>query len=475
MFEFIKKIFAYWRAGRQVLGMNSRNLEFIRPFNLTRSKRLADNKLLSKKILEKNKISVPKLLAKITSQEELEKFDWKMLPESFALKPNRGFGGEGIVVVYGKKKNATDAWIKADRSSITIADLKTHIRNILDGSFSLSGTPDIAFFEERLQLLKLFKPYAFKGIPDIRVIVFNKVPVMAMLRLPTKASDGKANLQQGAIGVGIDLATGTTTTAVLGKNKIIEYVPDTRLLLSGIKIPYWSDILKLAVYVQEISHLGFLGADIAIDKIKGPMIIELNARPGLSIQIANLSGLKRRLEKVKDLKIKTLEKGIRVGIDLFGGEIEEELEGISGRRVIGTVEKIKLIGKEGKEIEAEAKIDTGAYSTSIDTELAKQLGFEDLLNFFNALEKPADFTRDQAKSIEDDLRKKYLGKHSDLADIAIIYSSHGVSIRPKIKINFILDNIEVSALANIIDRSELNKEIIIGRKNLNKFLIDVNK
>ena len=121
---------------------------------------------------------------------------------------------------------------------------------------------------------------------------------MAMLRFPTKSSDGKANLQQGAIGVGIDLATGTTTTAVLGKNKIIEYVPGTRLLLSGIKIPYWNDILKLAVRAQEISGLGFLGADIAIDKSHGPvMVIELNARPGLSIQIANLAGLKERLKK----------------------------------------------------------------------------------------------------------------------------------------------------------------------------------
>ena len=352
-------MFEFFKLSRQILGMNARNLDYIRPFNRSRAKKLADNKLLSKKILAKNDISVPKLIAKIRTVEELENFDWQSLPESFALKPNRGFGGEGIVVVYGKKKNRTDisprvddasprveaGWIKADRSLISTEDLKTHIRNILDGSFSLSGTPDIAFFEERLQLLKLFKPYSYKGIPDIRVIVFNKVPLMAMLRLPTKSSEGKANLQQGAIGVGIDIATGTTTTAVLGKNRIIEYIPGTRLLLSGIKLPYWYDVLKLAVRAQEISGLGFLGADIAIDKINGPTIIELNARPGLSIQVANLSGLKERLKKAAGIKIKTVEKGIRVGKDLFGGEIEEELEEISGRKVIGTVEKVKLIGK----------------------------------------------------------------------------------------------------------------------------------
>lgn len=480
-------LFDFFKNSRKVLGMNSRNLEYIRPFNLRRAKRLADDKIFSKRILKKADIPVPKLLAKISTREELENFDWTSLPESFALKPNRGFGGEGIVVVYGKSKKRPDStredatstrggensWIKADRSYITINDLKTHIQNILDGSYSLSGTPDIAFFEERLTLLKLFKPYAFKGIPDIRVIVFNKVPVMAMLRLPTKESRGKANLQQGAIGVGIDMATGITTSAISGKNKFIEKLPESRLTLSGIKIPYWKDILILAVRAQEVSGLGFLGADIAIDKEHGPMILELNARPGLSIQLANLAGLKRRLERVAGLKIKTLEKGVRVGMDLFGGEIEEEVEEISGKKIIGTTAKVKLIGKEGKEVEVEAKIDTGAYSTSIDTELAKELGFEDVLNYFNSLDLPKDFARENAQGIMKDLKEKY--KHPDLIDIDIIYSSHGVSIRPKIKLNFIMDQLIVPANINVADREELKYGMIIGKRNLVKFLIDVNK
>lgn len=469
MFEFYKK-------SRQLLGMNSRNLEYIRPFNLVQAKNLADDKLLSKKILKKNGLAVPDLLARISTYKELESFDWQKLPESFALKPNRGFGGEGILVVYGKKKDRDDAWIKADGSFITISDLKTHIRNILDGSFSLSGIQDTAFFEERLHLLKLFKPYSYKGIPDIRVIVFNKVPVMAMLRLPTVASEGKANLQQGAIGVGIDMATGTTTTAVLGKSKIIEYVPGTRMLLSGIKIPYWNDILKLAVQTQEISGLGYLGADIAIDKIKGPMIIELNARPGLSIQIANLAGLKERLEKIFGLKIKTTERGIRVGKDLFGGEIEEELEEISGRRVIGTVEKVKLIGKDGKEIEVEAKIDTGAYSSSIDEELAIQLGFERVLADFESIPtNQYDIKPKNEGLIKKDILEKYRNVIPELEDIAVVFSASGSSIRPVVRLEFLLDTARIISRINITTRKDLKYPMIIGKRSLGKFLIDVNK
>jgi len=464
MFEFIKK-------SRGVLGMNSRNLEYIRPFNRTSAKRLADNKLLSKRVLKKNDIAVPTLIAQIKSLEDLDNFDWEKLPDSFVLKPNRGFGGEGIVVIYGRKKNRNDAWVKADGSIVTIDDLKNHTRNILDGSYSLSGIPDTAFFEERLKLLKLFKPYAFKGIPDIRIIVFNKMPIMAMLRLPTKESHGKANLAQGAIGVGIDLASGVTTTAVLGKQKIIECLPGTRLSLSGIKIPYWMDILTLAVRSQEISNLGFLGVDIAIDKERGPVILELNARPGLAIQVANLDGLKWRLKKAAGIKIKTVKKGIRVGMDLFGGEIEEEVEEISGKKVIGTVEKVKLIGKDGKEVEVEAKIDTGAGFSSIDAELARQLGFTETIYEYEKL----NINYEEIKNLSKEQRENLFKHIPNLADTAIIHSSHGTTYRPMVKINILMDGIDISAKVSIIDRSNLNFPIIIGKKNLTKFLIDASK
>lgn len=464
-------MFDFFTKSRKLLGMNARNLTYIRPQNRKQAMRIADHKLLGKRILSKNNLPVPKLIGKIRSIGELENFDWNTLPNSFALKPNRGFGGEGILVVYGKKKNRPDAWVKADGSIVTIDDIKTHIRNILDGSFSLSNTQDSAFFEERLKLLKLFKPYAFKGIPDIRVIVFNKVPVMAMLRLPTRASDGKANLQQGAIGLGIDMATGTTTTAIQGKGSIIEYAPGTRLPLSGIKIPYWKQILRMSVQAQEISGLGFLGADIAIDRDLGPVILELNARPGLSIQLANLSGLKERLDRVKGLKIKTMEKGVRVGMDLFGGEIEEELEEISGRRVIGCIETVRLIGKDGKEIEVKAKIDTGADSSSIDFELAKQLGFEKTVEEYQQIAK--DWS--EISHLGKDARWEMFENIPDVVGTVPITSSHGTTYRVKIPIDIIMDTLQFSSHPTIIDRSKLEYQVIIGRKNLRKFLVDVTK
>lgn len=469
-------LFDWLTQSRTLLGMNARNLDYVRPYNRASGRKMADQKLRCKVALKKNGLPVSALIAKIKSAEELEAFNWQTLPESFALKPNRGFGGEGIVVVYARKKGRDDAWVKADGSLITIADLKSHIQNILDGSFSLSNKPDIAFFEERLKLLKLFKPYTWKGIPDIRIITFNRVPVMAMLRLPTKDSGGKANLHQGAIGVGIDMANGTTTTAIVGKGRLLEYVPETRLLLSGIKIPRWKDILTMAVKAQEVSGLGFLGADIAIDRDAGPVILELNARPGLSIQLANMAGLKERLERVKGVKIKSVDHGVRVGMNLFGGEIEENIEGLSGKHVIGSVEKVKLIGKDGKVIEVEAKIDTGADSSAIDRALAEELGFAEALQYFDTIDALTPKNHEEAKELEKELRKKYLRTSlPDLKDIVFIFASNGISMRPKIGLSLLIDGQEILAHPTVVDRTGLNYRAIIGRRNLGSFLVDVSK
>lgn len=461
---------------RSILGMNARNLDYVRLFNHVKGRRIADQKLLCKRVLKKAELPVPELIAKIRSQQELDQFDWTTLPNSFALKPNRGFGGEGILVVYARKKNTPDTWIKADGSTINVNDLKSHIQNILDGSFSLSNSPDIAFFEERLKLSKILKPYTYKGIPDIRVIVFNRVPVMAMLRLPTLASSGKANLQQGAIGVGIDMANGTTTTAIIGKGRRVEYVPGTRLLLSGIKIPRWKDILTMAIKAQDVTGLGFLGADVAIDRDLGPVILELNARPGLSIQLANVAGLKERLERVRGLKIKSVDHGVRVGMNLFGGEIEENIEELSGKRVIGPIEKIKLIGKNGVEIEVEAKVDTGADSSSIDRTLAEELGFGEVLVYFDTIEKVIPKNQTEGEKLREELKKRYLSpQQPDLKDITFIYASNGVSMRPKVGLKIIIGKQEILSHPTVVDRSAMQYRAIIGRRNLGSFLVDVTK
>ena len=455
---------------KNILGMNARNLIYIRPNNLKSAKRLADDKLRCKRVLRKAKVPVPRLIKSIRTQEDLDNFDFSTLPNSFVLKPNFGFGGEGIMVVYGRKKGSENVWVKANRSPVTEDYLRTHVKNILDGSFSRTGTSDVAFFEERIQLYPGFKPYAFRGVPDIRVIVYNRVPVMAMMRIPTEASGGTSNLHRGGIGVGVDMATGVTTTAIQ-YDRLVEKSP-RGLLLSGIKIPQWKEILELAIKAQDVSKLGYLGADIAIDRERGPVFMELNARPGLSIQVANQEGLLARLNRVEGLKIKTVRRGVSLARNLFGGEIEEEIEGLSGKRIIGIIEKIKVIGRNKKEIKVEAKIDTGAGFTAIGLDLARELGYLDTIDAYEKI------YRDQGgweklKELTPVQRAKLFQKVPYLVDTAIIHSSHGTSYRPVVRVKIIMDKKTIPARVTIIDRGNLKYPAIIGRRNLKQFLVEV--
>ncbi len=469
-------MFERWKNARKVLGMNARNLEYVRPLNRKNARLISDDKIETKRVLKKVDVPVPELLATIRTLDELDRFDWSQLPASFVIKPNRGFGGGGIIVLFARKKGVENAWVKADGSTVTQQDLHTHVYNIIEGAFSLSGVSDVALFEERLTLLRSFRPYAYRGIPDVRIIVYNKVPVMAMLRLPTKESGGKANLQLGGIGVGIDMATGTTTTAIQGKGKIIEYVPGTRMSLSGIAIPQWDDILMMAVKAQQASGLGFLGADVVIDRERGPVFLELNARPGLSIQVANMAGLKERLDRIAGLTIKTATRGVRMGKDLFGGEVEETVEQTSGKRVIGSVESVRFIGKDDKEAVVDVKIDTGAYSTSVDRELARSLGFGATIDVFDKIDLGGiTLAPENESQIKKDVMARYGATVPHLADVAVVFSSSGATVRPVVKMPFIMDGVRVLARVNIVDRSQLKYAAIIGKRNLKRFLVDVSK
>lgn len=136
----------------------------------------------------------------------------------------------------------------------------------------------------------------------MRVIVFRGVPVMAMLRLPTSESDGKANLHTGGVGAGVDLSTGVTTHAVQHNQPVSEH-PDFLTTLNGLQLPGWEQVLELSTDIAKaVPKLGYVGVDIVIDETRGPTLLELNARPGISVQIANRRGLMMPLAKLHALK-----------------------------------------------------------------------------------------------------------------------------------------------------------------------------
>ncbi|MFC1600108.1 sugar-transfer associated ATP-grasp domain-containing protein, partial [Patescibacteria group bacterium] len=347
-----------------ILGLNSRSLEYIRPYNKKKTIKLADDKIKTKKFLSARGIPVPKLFATIKNKQELDKFDFNSLPNAFVLKPNYGFGGEGIVPISAKRG---DYWITSSGKKITKADFIDQISDILDGRYSISNVGDTAFFEQLIISHDSLGNFSYKGLPDIRVVVHNLIPVMAMLRLPTKESQGKANLHLGAVGVGIDIAKGEATY-IAYKDKIIEEVPGIGPI-KGLKIPFWDDILMVASNCQLNTNLGYMAVDICIDKTTGPVLLEINARAGLGVQIANLAPLKKRLRRIEGVKVTTPVKGVRIAKDMFGNVVEKEVQHISGKNVIGIEEVIELHLKEGSK-RLTAKMDSGMERTVIDEQFA---------------------------------------------------------------------------------------------------------
>lgn len=459
------------KNSQKILGMNARNLRYIRVANKKKAVKIANNKLLSKKILANNNLPVADLFGIIRNREELHNFNWQSLPNSFVLKPNLGLGGEGIIVVFGKKKEGL--WIASGDKLVSIKDLILHVSNILDGNFSMSNIPDTAFFEDRLKVHPEFKKISYQGMPDIRIIVFNNVPVMAMLRLPTKESDGKANLHQGGVGVGIDLTTGTTTYAAQHE-KSIDIHPDTLVPLSGFAIPEWDNILKIAIETNIATGLGYSGVDIVIDRDKGPMILEINGHPGLGIQNANRAYLKERLNRVADLNIDSVQKGIKVAKELFAQEIPQATTLILNdeKTILGFIELITLQLPNQTKQEIRAKIDTGIASTTINRDTAIKLGFKNVIDKFDQLISQEIVSENNINEIEKKYNESDLLKDTGILKIVGVKKGEHYVLRPKISFAFTLKKQNINTEVAIAHDQEISYPVVIGRYDLKNFLID---
>jgi len=451
---------------QQFLTKNERNKTYLRK-NSAEGRSVADSKYKTKKILDKAGVNVPKLIKRFKNSDELERFEWEKLEGNFVTKPVSGYGGEGILIIRKKitnhKLQITNFQLM-DGKVITIEEIKVHCKEILAGRYSLHGMADSVLIEERIKIHPMFLAITKTGTPDIRVIVYNKIPVMAMFRIPTEKSKGKANLQQGAIGLGVDLATGITTYGIEGKGeeikKMYDYGKKKLIKVNGIRIPKWIDILEAAVNSQRaIPGLGFLGVDVVLDKDRGPMILEVNSRPGLSIQICNKAGLKQRMNKVEDIEVRSTNHAVTLSKYLFAESFFEKVE---LKERIKTVEPLEIIRvkipkgfrpemqkspiiKQGKHrvVEVRAKIDTGAFRSSIDRVLAEKLG---LLQENRVL-----YYRHYRSS---------LGKHND---------------RPVVGAIFWLNGKKVVTAVNVADRGKLRTKFLLGRKDLEGFLISAKR
>lgn len=305
------------RVRHAALGMNRRNLEFLVPYNAAPLFAVVDYKPGTKRRLAAAGIPVPATYAELARQWDLRRLDALLDGlTSFVVKPARGAGGGGVVVVAGR--NGGD-FVKASGAAIAPADLAAHCSDILAGAYASSTHSDEVVIEYRVQADPVLGAISYRGVPDVRVLVFRGVPVQAMIRLPTQASDGRANLHMGGMAVGVDLATGVTTHGVLGGRPAPRH-PDLGCEVGGRPVPAWDAMLEIAARCYDAIPLGYLGVDLVLDAELGPLVLELNARPGLTIQLANRRGLRTGMEAVAatDLRGATVAERISLGRRLAG-------------------------------------------------------------------------------------------------------------------------------------------------------------
>ena len=302
-----------------ILGMNERNISLISAHNARRFYSRVDDKLETKVLAEAAGIAVPELLGVVRSQGEVKGIHDKLGEfSSFVIKPTHGSAGKGVLVIPERRE---DVYLKPSGEAVSRKDVERHLSNTLGGLYSLGGQPDVAMIEAIVEFSDVFREYSFEGVPDIRVVVFQGVPVMAMIRLSTRASDGKANLHQGAVGVGLDLGTGRALRAVQ-HGRPIDVHPDTRSRFVELSVPQWRGLLLLAARCTDITQMGYIGVDIVLDANRGPLILEINARPGLAIQVASGAGLLPRLQRVRDSDLAgaSVEARVEAAMAFFGAQ-----------------------------------------------------------------------------------------------------------------------------------------------------------
>ncbi|HYD50157.1 MAG TPA: alpha-L-glutamate ligase-like protein [Terriglobales bacterium] len=312
-----------WRALRQrgVLGMNDRNARFVLPLNPRANYPRVDDKVITKRLAQAAGIPIAGLHGVIAHYHELKDLPGLLAPlDHFVLKPAHGAQGNGIVVITHAEPGH---YVRSNGRILSDADIRQHVSSILSGVFSLRGDFDTCIVEELLVVHADFAPIAHRGVPDVRVIVCRGLPVMAMCRLPTDESSGRANLHQGAIAVGIELSSGRAVHAIHHSHSIERHV-DTGHPLVGFAVPRWDEVMSLAARASDISGLGYLGVDVVVDAHHGPLLLELNARPGLAIQLANNEGLLPRLlqaARVTDAPLLSWEQRCELSRKLFGRKV----------------------------------------------------------------------------------------------------------------------------------------------------------
>ena len=296
-----------------ILWMNKRYLKYIRALNPKKDMKLADSKLKTKKLLQDLDIPNPKVLDIISNRKQLKNYDFsKFIWQDFVIKPNKWSKWKWILIC----NMINEKIIKVSWNLIDIDNFKKQIADILDGRYSMTTWNDVSFIEEKIIPWDGFSIFCEYWLADIRLINMKLVPIMAMLRYPTKESGWKANIAAWWIWFWIEIASWKINTMYYNKKIYTKEFPEEYKHFMWIQILYWDDILLYSSQIQYFTNMWYLWFDWTISK-NWPNLIEINAMAWMEIQLVNWEWLENRFKKVEDLNISLPSKWVEIWKTLF--------------------------------------------------------------------------------------------------------------------------------------------------------------
>jgi len=143
------------------------------------------------------------------------------------------------------------------------------------------------------------------------------------------------------------------------------------------------------------------------------------------------------MERVEGLEVRDAQHGVKIAQTLFAARFADRVMADAGIKMINIHETVKLIVNKQRQ-EITAKIDTGAWRTSIDRDLATKLG---------------------------------LLENGNIIRTKKVKSSLGYDERPLINLSYYLAGRKIHTIAGVAGRRSLKNQIIIGRRDLQGFLV----
>lgn len=339
-----------------ILWINSRNLNYIKKFNPRKSIKLADNKFKTKQFLSERWIPVPSTYWLITSRKQLQNFDFENLPkQEYVIKPNKWSKWNWIFITKNLWKTYPDIdmensnriyqnlekigqnnkfikylttninkneiekelnYYKVSWKTISENTLERYLLDILWGKYSMTLGWDTILIEEKLVPWEWFERFCKHWLADIRVIVFNLVPIASMVRIPTEKSEWKANLAQWWAAAWIEVWSWKIYSYYTNRKIHLNQFPKDKSNLKWYQMPFWDEILFFSSQIQFYVNLWYLALDWVITP-EWPKLLEINARAWLELQNVCSLNLKTRLDKVDWLKVSEPEKGVEIAKSLF--------------------------------------------------------------------------------------------------------------------------------------------------------------